>query len=328
MSRYYIVRLLILYFFINNAFAICTGILVNPITSICWECFFPLSIGSMQVIPSTKPDTLNFPSPICVCPKGGVPLPGISMGLWEPVGLIDVVKEPFCFSNLGGLNLGGGITKAGAGTQHEAENVEKHSFHYVHYYKYPVTLLLNIALDAACLEISNFDIAYMSEVDPIWRSDELALIMNPEAMVFGNLIAQAACSADCVKASIGTAFDSLFWCAGCHGGIYPFTGRGLHSNTVQNSVLMAEKTLFRMHRQLQLMNTSGPESICFPTPAPIIKKSQYRTQIVNPVPSVVPFLGCQPFGRTTTLYESGRIVPGVGENFGYLIWRKRNCCVL
>jgi conjugal transfer pilus assembly protein TraU len=97
---------------------------------------------------------------------------------------------------------------------------------------------------------------------------------------------------------------------------------------VQNIVLMAEKTLAKMYRQLQLFNTSGPESICQPTPAPIIKKSQYRTQIVNPVSATSVALGCNPLGRSTMLYESGRIKPSAGEEFGFLIWRKRNCCVL
>jgi conjugal transfer pilus assembly protein TraU len=315
-------------FIFKPAFSACNGNFVNPVTDICWECFFPMTIGSMPVMPGKAPDTNNFSSPVCVCPKGGVPLPGISMGLWEPIGMVDVVKEPMCFANLGGMKLNLGISKVGTGTQYTPDDTQKHSFHYVHYYKYPVTAIINIVLEAACLEVSGFDVAYISELDPIWNNEALAIIQNPEAILFGNVVAQASCSADCIKTSGGVPFDSLFWCAGCHGGMYPFTGRGVQFNMVQNSVLMAEKTLAKMHRQLQLFNTSGPESICQPTPSPIIKKSQYRTQIVNPVSATNASLGCNPLGRSTILYESGRIKPSIGEEFGYLIWRKRNCCVL
>lgn len=282
----------------------------------------------MPVISGPAPDTNNFASPVCICPKGGIPMPGISMGIWEPIAMVDVVKEPMCFANLGGMSLGSGLSGVGTGTQYAPDDNQKHSFHHVHYYKYPITSIIEIVLDAVCFEVGGFDIAYMSEVDPIWNNESLAMIQNPEAIAFGNLIAQSACAADCTKASASTAFDSLFWCAGCHGGMYPFTGRGVQVNMVQNTVLLAERLLSKMHRQLQLFNTSGPESICMPKPAPIIKKSQYRTQIVNPVSATSGKLGCQPLGRSTMIYESGRIKPAKGEEFGYLIWRKRNCCVL
>ena len=41
----------------------------------------------------------------------------------------------------------------------------------------------------------DFDIAYLTELDPTWRDDELGFILN-QAILFGNLIAQAACAAD------------------------------------------------------------------------------------------------------------------------------------
>lgn len=311
------------------AHSTCTGSLVNPLSDICWKCFFPMTIGNMEVFSGGAADTPNFSSPVCICPKGGIPTPGIAFGLWEPIALIDVTKEPFCFVNLGGVQMGAGLSNLGNGSQPStADDQNKNAFHHVHYYKYPISLLLNLAIDAGCLEATSFDVAYMSEVDPLWKDDELALIVNPEAMAFSNVIAQSSCAADCAKASIGLPFDSLFWCAGCHGSMYPLTGRGTFMNIIQNTVLMAEKVIFKMHRNLMLHNTSGPESICGPKIAPVIKKNQYRTQIINPVPATSAALGCQPLGRTTAIYESGRTIPVKGEHYGYLLWRKRNCCVL
>ena len=60
-------------FIINISYAkgVCTGRFVNPVTDVCWNCIFPVSVGAVEIPPSTtfRPDTANFPSPICVCPK-------------------------------------------------------------------------------------------------------------------------------------------------------------------------------------------------------------------------------------------------------------------
>ena len=77
----------------------CTGRMVNPITDICWACVLPITIGAAPVVPGRTSDTLNFPSPVCVCPA---PPPlfvriGVAVGYWEPIRLIDVTKSPFCF---------------------------------------------------------------------------------------------------------------------------------------------------------------------------------------------------------------------------------------
>ncbi|MDE0048137.1 MAG: TraU family protein, partial [Rhodospirillales bacterium] len=46
----------------------CTGRFVNPISDVCWECLFPISIGPLT-IGSTGGviDTPNPSSPICFC---------------------------------------------------------------------------------------------------------------------------------------------------------------------------------------------------------------------------------------------------------------------
>ncbi|MCF6196996.1 MAG: TraU family protein [Emcibacter sp.] len=51
-------------------------------------------------------------------------------------------------------------------------------------------------------------------------------------------------------------------------------------------------------------------------------------QPVNPVPATSGPNTCVPMGRSNVLFESGRMIPVIGEDFGYLIWRKRNCCVM
>ena len=306
---------------VNPAFSKCTGKFVNPITDICWECIFPISIGSVKVLEGSNPDTANPSSPVCAC---GAPVPriGLAAGFWEPVRLVDVTKRPFCFPNLGGIELNPGVN-IGTGTAPHSSKAGVASWH-VHWYVYPIMYWLELLTDFVCLENSSFDIAYMSELDPTWLDDSLSFILNPEATLFGTPVAQAACSADCVAASIGKPLDTLYWCAGCQGSMFPLTGHdGAHSTSVQSAMLMVERFAFKMHREMLEWGTSGRKGLCSKYPMPNMKKSQYRAQLTVPTPS-----DCHAFGKSTTLYESNKEVPVVGEDFGFLVWRKRNCCVL
>ena len=51
----------------------CTGRFVNPVSDVCWECLFPISIGPVSIVSASgAPDTPNPSSPICLC---GSPIP-------------------------------------------------------------------------------------------------------------------------------------------------------------------------------------------------------------------------------------------------------------
>jgi conjugal transfer pilus assembly protein TraU len=332
-QKYLILLLISLILTLSNASAKkCTGKMINPVTDICWECIFPITIGSTPIVTGKKPDITNPSDPICICPGkiAGLPQVGLSIGLWEAVRLIDVTKAPFCFVNLGGMEIGAGLTNIGSGgdPEHDGSDDSSAVWH-AHFYYYPIGFILQSMLDGLCLEVSTFDVAWITEVDPIWNDDQMSFLLNPEAILFGNLAAQAICAADCLAATFNTSLNPLFWCSGCQGGMYPMNGRIQHHKTsLQSSLLTTSRMLFRLHRQLQLPITSGQEALCQPIPAPIIKKSQYRTQMINPIPAPDTYFGCQPLGRSTIHYETMREIPITGEDFGYLIWRKRNCCLL
>ena len=61
---------------------------------------------------------------------------------------------------------------------------------------------------------------------------------------------------------------------------------------------------------------------------PVMRKQQYRFQATNPNPATSGRYACPPIGTSTTLQEPGQVVPAIGEDMGYLVWRKRNCCAL
>ncbi len=332
MKNFSLIACIILIFLPQSSFAkSCTGRVVNPITDICWSCILPITIGAIPVVPGTTPDTINFPSPACICPA---PPPafvriGLAIGYWEPMRLVDVTKEPFCFVGIGGLKINPGIPLGSGGDPEVRADTERNPATWsVHWYDYPAFKLLELILDDICLEsTTSFDLAYITEVDPLWQDDELSFVLDPESILFGNLIAQAACAADCLSASLWLPLDPLFWCAGCHGGMYPLTGKVIsHNTSIQSSSLVVARMIYKMHREIWLPITSGPEAVCFAIPSPMIKKSQYRTQLTIPIPTIDPIFGCNQLGKSTSFWESYREIPVKGEDFNYLIWRKRTCC--
>ncbi len=48
-----------------------------------------------------------------MCSKGTppIPIPGVSIGFWEPVRLVDITRTPYCMVNLGGVSLGSDMRK-------------------------------------------------------------------------------------------------------------------------------------------------------------------------------------------------------------------------
>ena len=89
----------------------CKSKFVNPISDICWSCVLPISIGPLRVgggMSPAKRDTKNPSSPLCACSKGGqpVPVPGISLGFWEPSRMVDVTRSKYCMVGLG-IDFGG-----------------------------------------------------------------------------------------------------------------------------------------------------------------------------------------------------------------------------
>lgn len=301
----------------------CTGRFVNPITDVCWKCLFPITIAGIKIAGSSMPDTDSPRDILCVCPRPGipVPVPGIPVGFWEPVRLADVTKSPMCMVSLGGISLGNSHQKG------MRDDTEGTSFYHVHWYIYPVIYWLEILLDFVCLEMMAVDVAYLTEFDPLWGDDAKSTILNPEALFFAAtaIVANSACIADCLASSTGLSVDRMFWCAGCQGSLYPFTGTTAHHNGgVGASLLLVSKFMAKLHRQLTLWGYYGKRGMCGKYPMPIIKKSQYRLQMTYPIPETS---FCKRIGQTEVLWQGGREFPITGEDWGYLIWRKRDCCL-
>lgn len=303
----------------------CRGSFVNPITDVCWDCLFPLSLGSVKLA-GGPPDFGNPGSPICAC-ADPIPRIGLAIGFWEPARMADVTKQAWCFPSLGGMSLDPGFGFGNKGVANSGRRGDNAEYH-VHYYAYPLLYMLQLLSSALCLEADSFDLAYVSELDPLWGNDALTTILNPEALLFATPVAKAACTADCVAATSGVPIRETFWCLGCQTQTYPMNGNVSNSHSpVQSSVAAAERMTFKMHRYGVAWQTSTSAALCQAKPQPVMDKRQYRYQLTNPVAHTSGPGKCPRVGGSSILYDAGKVPPHK-DDLSYLIWRKRNCCAL
>jgi len=306
----------------------CHGRIPNPITDIAWQSIFPIKIGSVPVATMGQIDAGANPPAICACP---IPTPpwfriGLGITFWEPARAAEAVTTPFCSPLLGGAQLGSvgsNLIKKGSA---DTDGDDRDSFYHVHWFAFPLTNWMTMLTDTTCVETESFDMMMLSELEPTWQDDELSVIFSPESILFANPLAQAACAADCVAASTGFPLNELFWCAGCQGSLYPMTGNvSNHESGIQASLLAIFRMHAKLHRALVSLDINSPAGMCIPQPMPIINKRGYKTQMLYPIPDTV---AAHPYGRSEAMWSAGREFPARGEDFSYIIWRRRVCCAL
>ncbi len=336
MSRQYCQSLLLVFFLVVSGQGIgfadtlpthCQGHFVNPITDIDWEAIFPITIGHNEVVAGELPDTPNPESPVCLCPSDKVGMQvGLSLGFWEPFALADVTPNPWCMVNMGfEMN----VTSVGHGSASPpADDAGRGSFYEVHWYKYPVIYWLQVITSMACMEMGEMDVAYLSELDPAWNDDELAFVINPESILFANPIALASCAADATASLINKPINALFWCMGTQGDVYPMDGNiAFQKSPLQAALLAMERMDYKLHREGLILDSVGKDApaLCYQYPSVFLPKTRYRYQLVNVVPDADQAFA---FGHDVMSWEAGHMPPQAGDNYGFLIFRKRNCCFL
>jgi conjugal transfer pilus assembly protein TraU len=297
---------------------------VDIISKACYSCMLPLRISGVTVMSGPLPDAGgSVGSPICMCP---MPYPpyiryGIPVSFFEPSRLIEVVKDAGCHPLFGfEMDLGYG-SDARVGN-----NINPTStFFQAHYYIFPLYALIEMFTDWVCVENAQMDMAYITEIDPLWNDDELSAIMSPEALLFGNPMSQMICIADSIASQIDSPLDPLFWCQGSWGSSYPLTGNIKNSgNLVEDSASVASNLIYKLHRQLILWASWGQLGLCGKYPAPIWRKSAYRLQIMSPMFHPL----ATGIGKSGLMWSQLKNPAFIGDNFGYLLFKKRECCAL
>lgn len=314
----------------SSAEAACRGKIINPVTDVCWSCIFPIKLGGITLASGKNPDPNTGANTFCACTSGANIKVGMNMSFWEPLRTAEIVRQPYCFLSLGGLDLDVGIRAPAHGrTPSKTAASGRTSFYQVHWYFTPWLFVLEVLLDTDCLEQSAWDLAYMTELDPLWDDSVTTFFLNPDVSLFANVPAQAACAADCVASTTSLPVSELYWCGGCSGNIFPLTGWvASHVHLPQASSLLVSRFLMKLHRQGLQWAAYGKKGQCGPYLEPIMDKSVYRTQMVYPARTTDKVDGrcCYPIGASTALWSSGKTWASGGEDAAYLIYRKRDCC--
>lgn len=300
------------------------------ITDICWGCLFPIRIAGGTWGDGEVPDGVSDKI-LCACDSPtGIPELGLTLGLWSPARLIEIVRTPWCAPSLGGARLSESdlASLRLLGTAGHAEyDVSETSFYNYHYYAFPLYILLDLFWDDRCNVdgYRDFDLLYVSELDPTWSDDELAFFTNPEAALFANPLAVAACAADGVAATAGHPIDAMFWCAGTWGHMYPLSGVAYTSagTDPRISSLLATRATAALHRRGLAWKTVGNDALCGGNIYPFMPKNQYRMSLFYPVAETD---RTHAIGESTFRWGVGRTYPGPGEDHVYLLWRWQDCC--
>lgn len=297
-----------------------TGALtVDLVAKIDYSAMFPLRMAGATIVPGRMPDATGMiSSPICTC-ADPFPRIGVPISFYEPSRIVEVVTDAWCFPTMG---FGLSVSKVGGGTYGDGMDRRK-TFYQSHYMLFPLWSIMELATDIGCMQVGGADVAYVTEVDPLWNSDTLTAFMQPEALLFGNPIANLACIADSISSTLFTPLDPLFWCKGSWGNAYPLTGWTNTKNVVEDSASVAASMVYKLHRQLILWGSWGQLGLCGYYPAPIWRKSAYRFQLVSPIPSYATTIG-----TSGLIWTPGHNPPFLGDNFGYMLFKKRDCCVL
>lgn len=307
----------------------CKGKFLNPITDICWTCAFPMKVGGATMFSKGQDDFDTDARSVCTCVSGGNVTVGLGLEFWEPVRLFETVIHSGCFPLLSGLKIDFGVRSPDHGRRgsEKPANVNT-SFYEVHWYIAPWVFAMQAILDTRCLDQSPFDMAYVTELDPLWRDSESTYILNPDASLFTSVAATAACAADCVAATTGFSLPTSYFCAGCQGKMFPLTGWvGAHVSHVQASTLLMQRFTNKLHREGLMWGAYGAEGQCGYYIQPIMDKRAYKYQMVWPSRATDKIDGkcCSPYGRTTIPWQANKVVP-TREDTGYQIFRKRSCC--
>lgn len=310
--------------------AVCTGTFFNPVTDTDWNNMFPISIAgvSMSTSSNTSPPLMQMMPPVCTCPTVvGIPFVGIGLTWWQPQYVSEIERRPGCLPSLGGVQALKNYSmlhseQTVADNNHAGESSNRMQ---VHWYEYPVASMLSMMESISCKNTNGFNLAYMTEIDPMWQDDIWSSIFTPEASLFSNPIAVAACAIDAVASTFDYPLDPMFWCAGTWGAVYPLAGNSGHTGdpfTMNNQI--QAKFIARNHRMGLSWQTIGPTAMCGAHPNPIWIKSQYRFNQVAPVARR---------GRAVVTGSNGKLYqfppvtnPPTQEHTVNLIWQGQQCC--
>ena len=320
----------------NPSKALCESVAVlseKIITWVPWKELFPIRIGALKMKDGKEPKGRAQANPIgmCLCEDAnGVPFPGLTVSFWRPQRLIELTRSPGCLMALGGVKLG--ITnKRRWGTLGTSDIVNGVIYLHAHVYSLPLVEMLEMyaGIGGCNSDLVDFDLVNFSEADPTWQHPELALLLSPDMVAYANPMAQTACGIEgtnIIRPGDSHPMDSLHWCAGSWGALYPMSGfTSTYGHFADNTSLLATRALAKLHRIGLARKTVGEDLVkgrCKSRITPWLPKSQYKMSMFWPEPEKH---SAHWIGTSAAQWGMHRHPLGKDDAM-YLVWQYRDCC--
>jgi conjugal transfer pilus assembly protein TraU len=268
----------------------------------------------------------------CECRYGQYTRQGTLVTVWEPVRIIETVKDPYCMISNGEdnslttgepqslLEQGAGLN---SGTHSDTGGQEDHSvFQQVHIIL-PDYIMQSISqVDSRCWHSSvGNPMDYISEDDAAWNDDTIAAATYPETAMFADFDMQDQCRIDSVSSQVGFPNSILFWCMGAWGSTFPMSGHVNNDEYVTGNIAAAARAIYVGGRTGRIYDAAS--YYCYSGPMPLWIKHYFKFQPLRP--TTREFL--IPIGLSPLLWSEGlNDDMACGDNFAWVLWRKRWCC--
>ena len=206
------------------------------------------------------------------------------------------------------------------GTHSDHSNTEDATvFAQVHYLNHEDLEEIIRGFDQECWEFSDPGQEYISEDDDEWQ----ALYSSdwwPEAEKFATLPLVEACIADATSAQFGYPIDALYWCMGSWGLLFNMNGHLNQDEYTTGNAGLAARLIAHMGRRMMLWDAATVT--CYAGPMPIWRKSFFKLQPLRPTERDIRI----PIGQAPEFWGEDLNKLEDGDNFAWLLWRKRVCC--
>lgn len=342
------------------------NVFTKLITDVCWDCMLPINVGGIP-LGQDRPDGASEKVGLCNCPDDlGIPEFGYPLPMWMPSRVSEVVTTPWCSPALGGIKLQDDVTAGMGGVSMGEEGRTTNSFQQYHWFASPFAEMLEMFFIPECNVdgLTDFDLMYLSEIDPMHSNDLLSLLLFVEAIAFATPATSLWCAADCAMITAGIVKEDTFGCAGCDGSLYPITGNSNapDGTLIRSSSLITQRVIAGLHRKNLATKTIGDEAMCGRVYWPTTPRSQYKMSMIYPKAEADPSPTetyfqldgegnvlkepdgspkpsgtyehsgkgcCHPLGESTMKWAvpRGGMTEVSNDDYIYLIYRYKDCCV-
>ncbi len=259
----------------------------------------------------------------CRCCYGKFCRDGTLIMGWEPIRIIETVKDPGCSptasdsDELEDIKFDDYLKQGDHSSS--ANNENPRVFAHSHFLLHDDLIEARAEYDEKCIEVSDYGLEWASEKDDEWA--DINGYKGFHERKFANLKWVYKCIDDARTSLVGFPNDALWWCMGSWGNLFPVTGHIDNDEYLGGNAGIAARTIALMGHKVYLWITSLP-NYCFAYGMPQWIKSSFKLQPIRPTEREYKI----PIGQAQVVWGYNINSLKEGDNFAWVLWRLRICC--